>query len=183
MTETESEHHSLPTPRCPHALSHVSSEESNGTGRGWARSPPSTPAFPPPGSIGSVTTTIADQRQQLSAPTLGDVTPRCPRAAAFGHVSVRPSIPGCPITDFCLLLQPRNLQDSMEVGTEPRLGLPCPRGCQAAPKQGERGRRETPLEKAPGPRNQVPAPFPPLRTNTANTSPACDSAATQDALQ
>lgn len=34
--------------------------------------------------------------QQLSAPTLGDSTPRCPREAAFSPIAVRRSIPGCP---------------------------------------------------------------------------------------
>lgn len=61
-TQTASEHHSLHTPRCPCALGHVSSEESNGTEGGWACSPhPAPPVLPPPGGrgIGSVTTTTS----------------------------------------------------------------------------------------------------------------------------
>lgn len=144
VTETESEHQSLPTPCCPHALSHVSSEESNGTGQGWARSPPSTPTFPPPGRIGSVTTTIADQRQQLSAPTLGDVTPRCPRAAAFGHVSVRPSIPGCPSLIFVCSCSPEICKTAWRWVQSPAWACPAHEAARQHPSRG-RGEEGRPL--------------------------------------
>lgn len=49
--------------------------------------------------------------QQLSAPTLGDSTPRCPREAALSNCC--PSVnPRLSIIDSCLLLQPRHLKFS-----------------------------------------------------------------------
>lgn len=62
-----------------------------------------------------------------------------------------PSVnPRLSIIDFCLLLQPRNLQDSREVGTQS-----CSR--RLDPCRG-RGEERRPLsQKAPGPRRQLPS--------------------------
>lgn len=127
------------TPSCPCALRHVSSEESNGTEGGC--SPPSTPGAPSPRR--------RQDRQrhhhhhQLLAPTLGDVTPRCPRAAAFGHVSVHRSIPGCPSLIFVCSCSPEICKTAgrwvhsparggwTHAGGEGRKGDPSPKKCQA----------------------------------------------------
>lgn len=60
--------------------------------------------------------------QQLSAPTLGDSTPRCPREAAFSPIAVRRSIPGCPSLILVCSCSPDIQQGGEAVGR----GQPAP---------------------------------------------------------
>lgn len=176
-TQMDSEHHNLHNPHCPCILRHVSSEESNGTGQGWARSLPSTPGAPSPRR------TQDRQRHQHHQSLirggsyrlrLGDVTPRCPKQQCV-RSRFCPSVnPRLSIIDFYLLLQPRNLQDSTDVGTQSSLGLPHSRRLPGRTQAGDEGKKGDTSRR----KRQVPAPFPPLQTHTANMSPACNSTAT-----
>lgn len=126
------------------------------------------------GSAASPAPPVADQRRQLSAPTLGDVTPRCPKQQCV-RSRFCPSVnPRLSIIDFYLLLQPRNLQDSTDVGTQSSLGLPHSRRLPGRTQAGDEGKKGDASRR----KRQVPAPFPPLQTHTANMSPACNSTAT-----
>lgn len=88
------------------------------------------------GSAASPAPPVADQRRQLLAPTLGDVTPRCPKQQCVRSCFCPLVNPRLSIIDFCLLLQPRNLQDSTDVGTQSSLGLPLMETARQDPSRG-----------------------------------------------
>lgn len=114
--------------------------QSNGTGWGWAWSPPSSPELCPPGRHGAGSVTRGCGCQHW----LWEMSPH----GVPGHVC--PSVsPRLSISGVGLLLQPRHLQERVEVGTEPCWGLPSswrlPGGTQAG---GEEGRTPLPCQAA-----------------------------------
>ena len=68
--------------------------------------------------------------------------------------------PRLSIIDFCLLLQPRNLQDSTEVGTQSCLGLPCSQRLPGRTQAGGEEKKGDPSptkRQAPVTRRQLPS--------------------------
>lgn len=151
-TQMDSEHHNLHNPHCPCILRHVSSEESNGTGQGWARSLPSTPGAPSPRR-----TQDRQHHQHHQSLIRGgsyrlrlwETSPRdVPSSSVFGHVSVHRSIPGCPSLIFICSCSPEICKTAQMWAHSPPWACPTHGDCQAGPKQGMRGRKETPLAES-----------------------------------
>lgn len=176
-TQMDSEHHNLHNPHCPCTLRHVSSEENNGTGRGWAHSLPSTHGAPSPRLMQD------RQRHQHHQSLirggsyrlrLWETSPRdVPSSSVFGHVSVHRSIPGCPSLIFVCSCSPEICKTAQMWAHSP------PWACRSwrlpgRTQAGDEGKKGDPSRR----KHQVPAPFPPLQTHTANMSPACNSTTT-----